>query len=174
MPYCFIGFLLVFLDFNIKLPIGGALNLFPDFLGCAIIIWGLSRFRYKNAHFRRAAFAAWVLVFPALLEFVLNLAAVSLPKPVELALSICLTLAALYVSYEFTEGAKELERTLYKKFETDKISAAWMILCITSLLEYLTLYLPEVALPCYVVHWLAVIWFESAVFHFERALAKTK
>ena len=174
MPYCFIGFLFVFLDFSLTLPHGGALNLLPDFLGYALVAWGVSRLRHKNAHLRRASIAACAVFVLPLLEFVLNIAKVTMTKPLELALSISLTAAALYVSYEVTEGAKALERTLYKKLETDKLSAAWMILCITSLLEYLTLYLPDVALPCYIVHWIAVIWFESALFHFERALPKAK
>ena len=33
------------------------------------------------------------------------------------------------------------------------------------------LYALAVVLPCYLVHWLAVAWFESATFHFERKLS---
>ena len=174
MPYFFAGFLFIFLDFNIKLPFGGALNLLPDFLGYAIILWAIYRGKQKNAHMCRATITACVATALSLLEYGLNLFAVPLPVPAEFALSIALTLGALYVSYEFGEWAKEIERTRYQKLDTDKISAAWIILCVASLLEYLTVYLPEVALPCYVVHWIAVIWLESAVFHFERALAKSE
>ncbi len=171
MKYYFWGFLLVFLDFNIQLSYGGVLNALPTFLGYTLLLLATWRFGHENEHFRRLKLLAPIALALSVGEFVLDLLALPLPKVAELIISIVMTVAALYIAYEFAEGAKALERSLYKKLDADKISAAWIILCMTSLLEFLIIYIPTVALPCYLLHWLAVAWFGSATFHFERRLA---
>ena len=170
MKYYFFGFLLVFLDFNITLAYGGVLNVLPDFLGYALLTFAAVRVGHENSHFQRLRAVTAVAFVLSIGEFVLNLLALSLPKVAELVISIAMTVVALYIAYEFSEGAKSLERSLSRKLDADKISAAWIILSMTSLLEFLVIYFPAVALPCYLVHWLAVAWFESATFHFERKL----
>ncbi len=170
MKYYFLGFLFVFLDFNISLGYGGVVNLIPAFLGYAILFFANRRFGHENGHFRRLRLFTVIAFVLSAAEFTLNLIALPLPKVVELVISVIMTVVALYIAYEFAEGAKELEQSLYKKLDADKISAAWIILSMTALLEFLVLYIPAVMLPCYLVHWLAVAWFESAIFHFERKL----
>ena len=171
MKYYFLGFLFVFLDFNLPLAHGGEVNLIPAFLGYAILFFSNRRFGHENGHFRHLRLFTVIAFFLSAAEFTLDLIALPLPKVAELVISVVMTVAALYIAYEFAEGAKELERSLYRKLDADKISSAWIILSITSLLEFLVLYLPAVVLPCYLVHWLAVAWFESATFHFERKLS---
>lgn len=171
MKYFFLGFLFVFLDFNLPLGYGGILNLLPSFLGYAILFFASRSLGHENEHFRRLRFATAIAFFFGVAEFTLDLAALSLPKAAELVISVIMTVTALYIAYEFAEGAKGLERSLYKKLDSDKISAAWIILSMTALLEFLVLYLPKLALPCYLVHWLAIAWFGSATFHFERKLS---
>lgn len=174
MTICFIAFLAVFLDFNLPLVAGGMVNLLPDFLGYAIFLVALTRYPEQNLHFHRSSLTAAIAIPFSLAEFVLNITAFSLPKAGELIFSIVMTLFMLYVSYEFTEGAKALEQERYQKLETDKISAAWIILCLSCLFEYLAIYLPAVALPSYIVHWIAMLWFVIAVFQFERKLSSKK
>ena len=171
MKYCFFGFLFVFLDFNITFAYGGTVNFLPNFLGYLLLFLAARRYGHENDHFHRLRLFSLIAFVLALGEFVLDLAPLVLPTVAVLVISVVMTAMALYLAYEFAEGAKALERSLYKKFDADKISAAWIILSMTSLLEFLVLYLPAVALPCYLVHWLAVAWFESATFHFEKKLA---
>ena len=170
MKYYFLGFLFVFLDFNLPLGYGGQINLIPAFLGYAILFFTNRRLGHENGHFRRLRITTAIAFILSTAEFALDLIALPLPKVVELVISVVMTIAALYIAYEFAEGAKDLERSLYKKLDADKISSAWIILSMTALLEFLVLYLPDAMLPCYLVHWLAVAWFESATFHFERKL----
>ena len=173
MKYYFFGFLFLFLDFNISLPYGGVLNLLPAFMGYALLILATVRMGYENPHFRRLKCLAPVACVLSMGVFVFNLTAISLPKVAELIMSVVMTFASLYIAYEFAEGAKALERGLYKKLDADKISAAWIILSMASLLMFVSIYFENVFLPCLLIKLLAVAWFESATYHFERKL-KTK
>jgi len=171
MQYFFWGFLLVFLDFDIALPYGGTLNLLPAFLGCALLLRGTKLFGHKNAHLRRFKLATPIVFILGIADFVLDLSAPSLPQAAEIVISISVSLVSLYIAYEFAEGAKALERTLYKKLDADKLSAAWFILCMASLLMFLTFYFSDLLLPCLIFKLLAIGWFQSATFHFERKLS---
>ncbi len=172
MLYYFFGFLLILLDFPITLGYGGTLNAIPDFLGYGLLLLATRRYGQENEHFRRLRLGAYITLPLSVAEFALDLSALVLPTVATLAIGVVMTVASLYITYEFSEGAKALERSLYKKFDADKISAAWIILCMASLLKYLAIYMPSVLLPCTLVHLLAIVWFESAVFHFERKRAK--
>lgn len=174
MRYYFFGFLLIFLDFNITLSYGGVLNLLPAFLGYALLILASVRMEDKNEHFRRLKLFSPVALALSASVFVLDLTAIALPKVAELVISILMTIASLYIAYEFAEGAKALERSLYKKMDADKISSAWIILSMASLLMFLTIYFEDVLLPCAFVKLLAIAWFESATYHFERRLEGKK
>lgn len=171
MKYSFLGFLFIFLDFKITFAYGGTVNFLPNFVGYLFLFLAVRNYGHENDHFRRLRLFSPIAVLLSLAVFVLELLPFSLPTAATLVISVAMTAMALYLAYEFAEGAKALERSLYKKFDADKISAAWIILSMTSLLEFLVIYLPAVALPCYLVHWLAVAWFESATFHFEKKLA---
>ena len=172
MLYFFFGFLLVFLDYPIALAYGGALNLIPDFLGYGLLLLAGRRLVEENAHFRRLTIGARIALFLSLAEFALNLLPLSLPTPVTLLADIAVTLASLYISFEFAEGAKAYEHRRYKKMDAEKISAAWLILCMASILQYIMLYLPAVALPSLLLFLLAVVWFCSATLRFEKMLTK--
>ena len=174
MLYFFFGFLLVFLDYPIELAYGGSLNLLPDFLGYGLLLLAGRRLQEENAHFRRLCLGACIAVCLSVAEFTLNLLPAMLPTAVTLIADIAVTLASLYISYEFTEGAKAFEKRRYQKMGADKLSTAWFILCMASLLQFVMLYLPEVALPCILLFLLAVVWFSSATLRFERMLAKSR
>ncbi len=171
MWFCFIGFLFIFLDFEITLAGGTTVNFIPDFLGYALLSLGVFHLGHENGRFSRCRITALVALVLSAGTFVLDLLALPLPPTAELIIGILMTVVSLYITYEFSEGTKALERSLYKKLDADKISAAWVILSMTSLLEFLVLYFPAVFIPCYALHWLAVAWFESSVFHFSRKLS---
>ena len=164
----FFGFLLLFLNFSIELSYGGTLNAIPDFLGYGLLLVASASDRRTNAHFRRQQIAIMAVLPFSVIKFVLALLPRILPTVCVLILDIAVTLASLYIAYEYAEGAKALEKRRYQKLDADKISAAWFILSMASLLQYLAVYLTSVALPCLAVYLLSIIWFESAVFGFER------
>lgn len=172
MTYYFFGFLFLFLDFGIQFPYGGTLYLVP--IGYALLILASMRLGHENDRFRRLKLLTPIAFVLSLGVFVLKLCALSLPMVAELVISVVMTVASLYVAYEFAEGAKALERSLYKKLDADKISAAWIILAMASLLTFLSIYFKDVALPCAFVKLLAIVWFEVATYQFERKLKETK
>lgn len=169
MWYYFFGFLFVFLDFEI--PIGGVnFNFQPDFIGYLLVMLGNRRLSHENDSFRRLRILTPIAFALSLAQFVLLLVFYDAPAPVALVIRIVSTVCALYITYEFAEGAKTIERSLYKRLEADKISTAWIILCLTSLLNFITFYFPDVSLLCLFVHWVSMAWFESATYHFIRKL----
>ena len=170
MWYYFFGFLFVFLDFKLDLSYGGSLNCMPSFVGYLLVMLGSFHMSHENDHFRRLRLLTPIFLTLSVAEFVLSLLTFLLPKAVIIVISIVMTVCALYTSYEFSEGAKSIERSLYKKLDADKISTAWIILCMTALLEFLIYYFPSVMLLCYFVHWLSIAWFASATYHFIRKL----
>ena len=172
MWFYFIGFLFVFLDFDIPLAYGGSLNAMPDFLGYALLLLASRFWQYENEHFRRSRIATLVVFCVSPAEFVLSLTALTLPTPLKLVLSLLMTAGALYVSYEFAEGAKALEQNQYKRLEADKLGSAWFILAASSLLRIVAFYFPSVALTSEVLHLIAVIWFSTATYGFLKHLKR--
>ena len=102
----------------------------------------------------------------------MSLIALTLPTPLKLVLSLLMTAGALYVSYEFAEGAKALEQNQYKRLEADKLGSAWFILAASSLLRIVAFYFPSVALTSEVLHLIAVIWFSAATYGFLKHLKR--
>ena len=168
MWFYFIGFLPVFLDFYITLPHGGSLNALPDFLGYALLILAAFLSEHENEHFRRQRAVCFVALPLSLAEFILEVTAVKLPDAVTLSVSILMTALALYIAYEFSEGAKALERTRYQKLTAEKLASAWLILGMSSLLRILAFFFTPIALTCEFLHLFAVIWFAAATFGFVR------
>ena len=167
----FIGFFFVFLDASFALPSGvGTVNFMPDFIGYALLFCASHAKRHQNGAFTRLRHASAVASLLSLAEFVLNLLGVPLHRAIELAIGVLMTAAALYITYEFAEGAKAIERNAYKKRNADKISSAWSFLCISSFLLFLTAFFPYAAIPCYLLHILAFAWLEGSVFQFIRSL----
>ena len=168
----FIGFFFVFLDFSFPLPENERIvNLMPDFIGYALLFFASISLRRENNSFRRLRLVSVIATVFSLAEFFLNLFAVPLFLGIELSIGVLMTMAALYITYEFAEGAKTIERGAYKRLGAEKISSAWTFLCISSLLLFVTTFLPYAAIPCYLLHWLAFAWFESSIFHFNRKLS---
>lgn len=168
MWFYFIGFLPVFLDFYITLPHSGSLNALPDFLGYALLILAAFLSEHENEHFRRQRAVCFVALPLSLAEFILEVTAVKLPDAVTLSVSILMTALALYIAYEFSEGAKALERTRYQKLTAEKLASAWLILGMSSLLRILAFFFTPIALTCEFLHLFAVIWFAAATFGFVR------
>lgn len=169
MWYYFFGFLFVFLDFDVTIG-GVTLYLQPDFIGYLLVMLGNRRMHHENDHFRRLRILTPVAFLLSLAQFILLLVLPSAPAPVALVTRIVTTVCALYITYEFSEAAKTIERGQYKKLEADKISTAWVILCMTALLNFVSFYFPDVSLLCLVVHWASMIWFEIATHHFIKNL----
>ena len=168
----FFGFFFVFLDFSFALPGGtGSINFMPDFIGYALLFFASLALRHENNSFKRLRFVSAIATALSLAEFFLNLFGVLLHPGIELAFGVLMTVGSLYITYEFSEGAKTIERGAYKKLGAGKISSAWTFICISSLLLFATTFLPYAAIPCYLLHWLAFAWFESSIFHFNRKLS---
>ena len=168
--WCFFwGFLFIFVDFSLALPTGGSVNLMPSFLGFALLLLGARQTESENEHFRRILLASVAAIIISAAQFVFAIFAYT---TVELVLFIFSTAAALYITYEFTEGAKKIERSRYKKFGTDKLGTAWIILCMTALLGFLVPFMPTISLTQMLVHLLALTWFETSVYSFIRALQR--
>lgn len=167
MWYCFFGFLLVFVDFSLALPNGGSINLLPGFLGYALLFVGALSLGHENERFRRMRLATVIAFVISALQFVLAIYAF---KTAEFVLFVFATALSLYITYEFTEGAKMLERSRYKKLSTDKLSSAWIILCMTSILGFLVPFFPMIGLTQALVQLLALCWFEFSVYTLSRRL----
>lgn len=168
MWYFFFGFLFVFVEFTLDVPLtGGKIDLLPSFLGFVLLFLGTQSMRTENEHFRRARPFALIALLLGAAQFAFALIGYTV---VELILFILATAATLYISYEFTEGVKKIERSRYKKLGADKLATAWIILCMTSLLGFLVPLLPDITLTQLLVDLIAVIWFESSIFKAARAL----
>lgn len=168
MWYFFFGFLFVFVEFPLDVPMtGGSIDILPSFLGFALLFLGAQGMRTENEHFRRIRIFSLITLAVSAAQFCFAFLGY---KIVELVLFILATAANLYITYEFTEGVKKIERSRYKKLGADKLSSAWIILCMTSLLGFLVPFVPTVALPQLALDLLAVIWFESSLFKLARAL----
>lgn len=143
----FIGLLFVLLDFTLNFGMS-RIGLIPDFVGYIFILKGLDELRRESEYFAKAKpFATGMLVYTSVL-YALNLLGLSLLAGQMFALILALvsTVISLYVLYNIVMGVSDMERTQGRNLNTDQLYKMWKVLAILSVVLYVLMFIPPLAL----------------------------
>lgn len=174
MKLFLIGFLFIFFDYDVIFEGGHIINFIPDFVGYLPIIIGCIKLHPESNRFFRVRILAAILAVWSVTAFTLGAVAVQLPTVVETTISVAATLLSLYMTYEFCEGVRVMERARKRPIGASSLSSAWIVLCMANLLFYLTAFFPAIYLLCLILQLLAIFWFEYAVYSVDKGLSSPK
>ncbi len=164
MKNIFIGFLLIFLDFN--LDIGSCrIGLLPDFLGYIILIKGLTEMSEKSAFFEKVIpWAKGLAIYTGAL-YLFDLFGMSVNMSLfTTVLGLLGTAASLYVSYHVVLGVKDMEETLNRSLNAANLKTAWTVEAVCSILVYALVWFGALALLCLIIGFIAGICFLAAFY----------
>ena len=177
MRNLFIGFLLIFLDFNLNLN-SITIGLIPDFIGYIFMIKGLDELSGEAGSFARIRpFAVGMGIYSAVL-YALDLFGISVQLGIiGVLMGVAGLVISLYIAYVIIKGVQELEALHSASLESEKLRSTWTVMAVGQAAAYLTIFLPVLAIICILVCFVAAIVFLVAFNTSKKlyeALLKTK
>lgn len=158
-----IGFIFIFLDFNLDLG-NSRIGLIPDFVGYIALINGLVEMSKESPLFMKVkSYASGMAVFSGIL-YVMDLLGISVSLGgLSYVLAIISTVISLYISYNIVMGVIDMESKNSKNFNGDSLKSAWTIIAVFNALTYVLLLFPPMAFVCMIVTLIVTIFFLFAI-----------
>lgn len=130
MQLVFLGFLFVFLDFNLKLG-AAAIGLVPDFVGYILMAKGLTELARFNQDFEKVKpLAVGMAVYTGVL-YALDLMSLSIEWAVATYfMGLASVAISLVISSQIVTGILALEAERYWNLEGQKLKSAWTYMAI--------------------------------------------
>jgi len=159
MRNIFIGFILIFLDFNLDLG-NSRIGLIPDFIGYIVIIRGLEEMFEESTLFMKVKpFVAGMAVYTGILYF-LDLVGVSMSLGVlTYVLALTSTAISLYISYNIVMGVIDMEGKYNRPLNGDSLKSTWTLLAVFNVLSFVSLLIPPVAIISIIASFIVTICF---------------
>jgi Archaeal/vacuolar-type H+-ATPase subunit I len=169
MRNIFIGMILVFLNFDITLG-SSKIGLIPSFIGYAYMYFGVLELSEYSHKFVKIAPVIKVMAIYTGFMYLIDLlgfsASFEIPfgfgsfldvgVPLEfilfsVLLGLISTFVSLFISYEIIQGIKDIESVKMKDLNSGQLLSTWKILAVFSLLTFVLLIIPELAIICIIV-----------------------
>lgn len=156
-----IGFLLIFLNFNITLN-ASKIGLIPDFIGYIVMRNGLLEMAAESPLFLKAkpfatfmAFYTGILYLTDLVGFSASLGLLSI------ILGIVSIIIFLYISYHIVMGVNDMEESYNTSFSGNSLKTTWTILAVCNILSFVFVSIPTpiLATICIIVSVIVAIYF---------------
>ncbi|MDD3394425.1 MAG: hypothetical protein PHG19_07255 [Anaerotignum sp.] len=159
MKNILIGFILIFLDFNLNLG-NSNIGLLPDFVGYIVMINGLVEMTEESPMFMEAKpYATGMAVFTAIM-YLIDVVGFSVSLGgLSFILAITSTIVSLYISYKIVMGVIDTERKYNVALNGDSLKSKWTILTVFNILACVSLLIPVVAIVCIIAAFIAAICF---------------
>ncbi|NCB52830.1 MAG: hypothetical protein EOM54_13295 [Clostridia bacterium] len=159
MKNIFIGFVLIFLDFNLNLG-NAQIGLIPDFIGYAVMINGLVEMGAESELFLKVKpYATGMTIYTGILYFMDFVGASASLGALAYLLAIASTAISLYISYNIVMGVKEIEEKRGSPLNADSLKSTWKILAVFNVAAFVSLLIPVLAIICIIVAFIAAICF---------------
>lgn len=159
MDKIFIGFILIFLDFDLNLG-NSHIGLIPDFVGYIVMIKGLVEMDRESPVFMEVEpYATGMAVYTAIL-YLIDVFGVSMSLGLlSYILGITSTIISLYISHKIVMGVIDMERIYNTLFNGESLKSTWSILAVLNILIFISLLNPVIAIVCTIAAFIADICF---------------
>jgi len=158
MRHIFIGFLFVFLDFNLNLG-ASQIGLIPDFVGYIFVIQGIAELENLSPRFIKARPASLGMAVYTGLLYVMAVFGIGTNDIASFVLGLVSTLISLYISYNIVMGVKDMEASSGRYLNAGGLYSNWTLLAILSLIVYLLFIVPILNILCIIAGLIAGIVF---------------
>ena len=159
MNNIFIGFLLIFLDYNLTLN-ASQIGLIPDFAGYLVMIRGLAEMNGESRQFGAARpWASGMAVYTGLL-YALDLFGISASiGAVSFLLGFASTAVSLYISYLIVMGVRETQEDRGADLNAEKLRSLWALMAMIQVVTYLLLLVPGLNVVSLVAAFIISVFF---------------
>ncbi len=159
MKNILIGFILIFLDFNLNLG-NSQIGLIPDFAGYIVMISGLVQMAEESSLFMKIKpYASGMAVYTGVL-YLLDLVGISVSLGIlSYILALTSTAVSLYISYNIVMGVIDIEKKYSRTLNGDSLKTTWTVLAVFNVLSFVSLLIPLVAIVCMIVTLIVTICF---------------
>lgn len=157
-----IGFLLIFLDFNLDLG-NASLGLIPDWIGYLVMVKGLMEMSGESPFFGKIRpFASGMAVYTGIL-YLMDLFGISASLgALTYLLAIASTAVSLYISYCIVLGVKDMEDNYGILFNSDQLMSLWKVLAVINVVIYPMMLFPGLSILGILAGCIVTILFLSA------------
>ena len=163
MRNIFIGFLLIFLDFNLNLG-SSTIGLIPDFVGYIILVKGLDELAAEGPSFTRIRpFAVGMGVYCGILYALDVFGLTASLGWIGVILGIAGLILSLYISHTVIEGVRETETKHDADLGSGRLKSTWTVMAVFQAACYAAMLLPALAIICIIVSLIAGIVFLVAM-----------
>lgn len=140
MRRIFIGFLFIFLSFEININ-SVSIGLIPSFVGYFLMLKGLDEMAPYAPRFARVRIPAFAMGIYTLLMYIWGLLGFVLPAPVIIStiLGAVGTAAHLYITYHIVTAVREMEQMQRRNLAAQSLWTAWVVSAVFRFLPYLGL-----------------------------------
>lgn len=159
MKNIFIGFILVFLDFNLTLG-SSQIGLIPDFVGYIVMTRGLIEMADESSMFVKVKpYVTGMTIYTGIL-YLLDLLGISVSLgALTYVLAIISMAVSLYISYHIVMGVIDMEGNYNTTLNGSKLKSTWTLLAIFNVLTFVSLLIPFIAIICIVASFIVAIYF---------------
>lgn len=159
MTKIFIGFIFIFLDFNLNLD-SAQIGLIPDFIGYIVMGNGLIEMAGESPFFGKVKpYATGMAIYTGILYF-MDLVGISVSLgALSFLLAVASVILSLYISYHIVLGVKEMEDHYGTFLNGSSLKSTWTLLAVCSAATFAALLIPELAILCIIVTFIAAICF---------------
>lgn len=159
MKNIFIGFLLIFLNFDLNIG-SSKIGLIPNFIGYMVMINGLLEMAEESPLFIKVKpLATFMAVYTGIL-YAADLVGISVSLgPLSILFGIVSTVISLYLSYNIVMGVKEVEEKYNTPLNGDSLKSTWTFLAVFNILAFALVLIPALTIICIVVSFIAAICF---------------
>ncbi len=159
MDKIFIGFLLIFLDFNLFFGYS-QIGLIPDFVGYIVMIKGLEEMARESTRFETVKpYAIIMAVYTGILYYMDFTGITFSMGGLSLLLGVLDSVISLSISYNIVMGVIDMEIKYNTLLNGYMLKATWTILAIFSILSYVVMFYTAIAMLCIIIGFIASICF---------------
>lgn len=171
MGKIFIGFLLIFLDFNLTFDLT-VIGLLPDFIGYFLLAGGLAEMAPQSAHFGKVKPFSILMAVYTMILYTLDLIGVTNSLGYfATALGLAATMISLFISFHIVKGIVEIERSRARNLKSAALHSAWRAMAVLNVLAYLLFFIPGLNIAGVLAGFIAGIIFLVGVYRTKKAYA---
>lgn len=159
MKNIFVGFIFIFLDFNLNLG-NSQIGLIPDFVGYLIMISGLEEMAGESALFMKVkTYATGMAIYTGIL-YLVDLFGLSVSLGwLTYILAFISTAISLYISYNIVMGVIDVEGKYNVLLNGESLKSTWTLMAVLNIIALVSTLIPFIAILCIIASFIVAVCF---------------
>lgn len=173
MDNIFIGFILIFLDFNITIA-NVRIDIIPDFVGYIVMIHGLIEMANKSTRFMEAKpYAIGMAVYSGILFFIDIFSSSTSLGVLTYIFAFMSTCISLFISYKIVMGVIDMEEKYNVNLNGNSLKSRWTAFAVINILSFVSLLIPPFSIIFLIVGVIIFICFLFALYNSKKLYYNT-